>query len=183
LIKINLLNKLPQSTQFFYKTGDAMSAPTGPNHFLLHSCNCKGVWGKGFALAVRHAYGEIYKENNYFCRRYGESLRGTFKEFTQGTRNVTCLYTSDGYGDAKDPRSLIVQNTHRAVAAYFWYRRNHKGMVIHSPRINFGLFAIPWSITADIIREHLTYYPNIKWVVWVPVRESPNKVSGATSDW
>lgn len=176
LITINLVKSIEKNKQFYYRKGNVMECPRGPNHFLLHASNCKGAMGKGVALEIALTHPSIFKENKKYCWQYQHQLRGSFREFADKNRNVTFLYTSDGWGKNRDPKELIIQNTIRAISVYLWFRKNHKNMVIHSPRINFGLFGIPWTITANIIKSLLPYYPNITWVVWIPERKGLNDV-------
>lgn len=79
-------------------------------------------------------------------------------------RAVGYLFTSRSYGQNKDAIESIINNTKNAV-------RSLLSIVpldaeIHSPRINAGLFGVPWNITEAIIKDCLTYRPDVKWVVW-----------------
>ena len=177
MLKINLLNKLPSHNQLFYRVGDiATDVPNTTKHVILLSVHCQGSWYKGAAFRIRHKYPLIYKHQERLAMTRGKGLLGTYMEFSEGNRYVACIYASYKQGPHKDARSLILQNTHKALADYLWIRRYQKEIIIHSPRINWGMFAIPWSTTSKMIKGLLPYYPNVKWVVWAPPRKSSNTV-------
>lgn len=105
--------------------------PSTPNSFLLHSTNCLGTWGFGFALALAQCYPAaetVYKD---FCNSYklqssggddgddsnknsswpSRDLAGKCliippqdEDIARGTAprlSIVCLFTSYGYGRAR----------------------------------------------------------------------------------
>lgn len=76
------------------------------------------------------------------------------------------MITSDGYGGSKDPESKILESTDNAVLVLL-AKMSVKGMTeVHTPKINSGLFGVPWEKTEKIILQQLKGFPNINWTVW-----------------
>ena len=79
---------------------------------------------------------------------------------------IGCLVTSENYGKKKDPPSLILKNTELAIRNIL---TDHvKGdITIHSPKINAGLFEVPWQKTKKVIKKVCSEFDyNITWIVW-----------------
>ena len=79
-------------------------------------------------------------------------------------RAVGYLFTSRSYGQNKDPMEDIIKNTHKAIKSFL--ALVPENAEIHSPRINAGLFGVPWELTEPIIKDCLKARPDVKWVVW-----------------
>ncbi len=141
---------------FKYVKGDIFKlAPK--DAYLLHACNCQGVWGSGVAWQFRNLYPEDYID-------YKEhSLRAVIGDFVVTRNNVICLYTSNGYGSRVDHVDIILKATELALDKLaFWMKPN---TTIYSPKINSGLFKTPWEQTEKLINEFLKKRPDIKWTV------------------
>jgi ADP-ribose 1''-phosphate phosphatase len=135
-----------------------------PGAILLHSCNASGAWGAGIALQFKKKYPQAYKEYSTWCEKGPEELVGSYLKFKDKEVTIACLFTSAGYGDKKDSEELIVKNTQKSIIAFLHslpYRA-----VVNSPKINAGLFKIPWSTTEKIIKHCLLDRPDITWVVY-----------------
>jgi hypothetical protein len=84
-------------------------------------------------------------------------------ENPDGTLDILCLYTSTGYGVMRDPAGRILINTFRSLAMSMdWF---DSGVRIHSPKINAGLFGVPWERTAILI-DAFVEVTGVKWVVY-----------------
>jgi ADP-ribose 1''-phosphate phosphatase len=135
-----------------------------PGAILLHSCNASGAWGAGIALQFKKKYPQAFKEYATWCEKGPEELVGSYLKFKDQEVTIACLFTSAGYGDKKDSEELIVKNTKNAIIAFLHslpYRA-----VVNSPKINAGLFNIPWETTEKIIKHCLLDRPDVTWVVY-----------------
>jgi ADP-ribose 1''-phosphate phosphatase len=98
------------------------------------------------------------------CRDHGASLLGTtqfVKESSDSNVYIACLFTSDGYADTLDPEYMILHNTESAVKQLF---ELSGGVNIHMPKINAGLFKVPWEKTEAIINKYVPSYQNV--TIW-----------------
>lgn len=155
------------------KKGDLFTnAPKGS--FLLHACNAQGVWGSGVAKVFKDNYPASFKEYNQFCT-------SNLKEHNDGAvglhlitqENVVCLVTSFDYGSNKDSPETIIRNTQTSLNRFFeeCLKLKLKEIDVHSPKINSGLFSVPWKSTERLIMELISYYDNkynlkVNWTVW-----------------
>lgn len=74
--------------------------------------------------------------------------------------------TSDGYGSQRDPEDKILLNTENAVESLLC-QMSIKGLTeVHSPKVNSGLFGVPWEKTEKIITEQLERFSGVNWTVW-----------------
>lgn len=146
-----------------YYKGDLFSA-AGKDTALIHACNCKGSWGAGIALQFKKRYPDAFTRYNKLCKQYGDELLGFSIEY-YNQQLMYFLFTSKGYGKNTDSEKQILNNTKNCIENLLSGGFPEE-IEIHSPKINAGLFRVPWSKTAKIIEEQLEKYPKIKWVVW-----------------
>lgn len=152
------------------KKGDLFKkAPEGA--YLLHACNAQGVWGSGIAKDFKKHYVESFKEYEAFCDEQlasSDSVGASGKCFITSEK-VICLVTSFDYGKAKDSVDTIIANTTTAVHSMlqFLTGRGLTEVEIHSPKINSGLFDVPWEDTEATIKSVLSQYSiTVNWTVW-----------------
>jgi ADP-ribose 1''-phosphate phosphatase len=127
-----------------YIKGDLFQAPKGS--VLLHSCNCQGVWGSGVAAAFFNKFPQAYKVYKEYCTFYnpiGTSLSIQDKDYTIG-----CLFTSKDYGQNKDSVDQILKNTEKAIKDLLLSSEVNE---FHLPKINSGLFGVPWEKTEEVL--------------------------------
>lgn len=127
-----------------YIKGDLFSAP--PTQLLTHACNCQGVWGSGIAKQFRDLYPAefiLYREYCNYHSAYVENILGEALIIN----NVGCLFTSKNYGHYVDLPDKILKSTQNALEDLL----SKTTMDIAMPKINSGLFKIPWEQTAEII--------------------------------
>ncbi len=143
-----------------YKQGNLLDAP---EHYLVHACNCRGVWGAGVAAQLRVAFPEAYEAELGLCQTHGNILAGDFGL----SGRIVSLYTSKGYGCYKDSTDTILAYTDRAIRGLMrhLYETDPEGFTtLASPKINAGLFGVPWEETEKIIKGLLP--ANRTWVVY-----------------
>lgn len=155
--------------KIIYKKGNLFTAK-GNNVLLAHSCNCKGVWGSGIAAVFKDLFPESYKDYVDLCSKHGDQLLGMGIQYWKMTPNgrqspgIAYLFTSNDYGKNKDPEKTILKNTRTSISCLLQLLPD--GTEIHSPKINSGLFEVPWNKTEEIINNSLELYPKVRWYVW-----------------
>jgi ADP-ribose 1''-phosphate phosphatase len=151
-----------------YAKGDLFDVKS-PNSILVHACNCKGVWGSGIAATFKQRFPSAFHDYEGLCKRFKKKLLGKGFIFTpvvdgKPQQRIGYLFTSFDYGNKKDAPEKILQSTEKALE--FFMPMVKDGTEIHSPKINSGLFAVPWEKTEALIEKALIRYPKVKWVVW-----------------
>ncbi len=160
-----------------YRKGNLFSAPSGVA--LIHAVNCQGSWGSGVAAGFRENFAYAFSEYQKHCRKHlpqdfrkRSDLVGTSSSTWdhKGKRQtepflICSLYTSDKYATHVDPPESIARATDTAMI-HFLNDPNLKSVdEIHSPKMNAGLFNVPWEMTESVIEEHLNAL-NKRWIVW-----------------
>lgn len=139
---------------------------------LAHACNCRGSWGAGVARQFKSEYPIAFKNYNNHCTEFADNpskLLGTTylaPTTTSGLDKVyvACLFTSDLTGRKKLPPQEIVKYTESAMLDLFkqlkalernedkHFEISQEGKyVVNMPKINAGLFAVPWEDTSEIL--------------------------------
>jgi ADP-ribose 1''-phosphate phosphatase len=126
---------------------------------LVHACNAQGVWGgyQGIATQFKKRFPVAFVDYAHWCSqkdRTGEALI---------SGRVGCLVTSRGYGRRADPPYDIIRNTGFAIKMLMPILGEFTE--IHSPRINSGLFRVPWAYTESLIWRAIKGKP-VNWTVW-----------------
>ena len=147
-----------------------------PGSVIVHSCNCIGVWGRGFAKTLADLYPEQYDEYRDHCKSANQKTRAqSFKPQLRGTallceppaskdrRNhaVGCLFVKAKPGPTPsygDNRQQILAHTKTSfedlllqVAKHAGQHSGSKMPELHLPKINSGLFNVPWEMTKKTI--------------------------------
>jgi len=129
-----------------YKKGNVFGGLT-KDTYLLHACNCKGVWGAGIAKVIKQEYPEAFEDYADRCKRNPGSVLGNYQLY----KPVISIFVSDGYGQYKDSPREILEGTISALNELL-----KEGPInIVSPRINAGLFNVPWEETEKLINNYL----------------------------
>jgi ADP-ribose 1''-phosphate phosphatase len=130
---------------------------------FCHACNCQNMWGSGVAKQMKEKFPWAYawEELMTVCL-----CPGTARIYHRGNDEepkVLCLYTSLHYGNAKDSEDIILYNTRNALLECgIWF---DEGTTIASPKINAGLFGVPWEKTEVLIRAFCEL-TRVEWHVW-----------------
>lgn len=152
------------------KKGSLFDAPEGS--VLVHACNAQGMWGSGIAKEFAERFPESYDSYKIICK-LGPIVVG--QGFVLGRENgqrVGCLITSANYGQLRDSKDVILQNTRSALRDLLgitgklncWIGQDEE---IHSCKFNAGLFGVPWEETEKILLEVLDEAGyNKVWTVW-----------------
>lgn len=143
-----------------YRKGSLFDAPAGA--ILTHACNAKGEWGSGIAWEFRNKFPNEYAIYHDACAAE-KNPRDTVGKCIMAGR-VACLVTSLGYGKEVDGELSILQATETSF--YDLLRSVDPDVEIHMPRINSGLFRVPWHRTEEALKGVLRLYPGRKVIVW-----------------
>ena len=126
-----------------------------------HSCNAQNVWGSGVAKAFLKYFPNAYQQYHNTNNKVGMGYI-----VKDGEHQIGCLITSNRYGVLKDIPPVILRNTEKSLSNLL-NSYEEKDMLIYSPKINSGLFAVPWEDTENIIKKVCEASDkNIEWVVW-----------------
>lgn len=135
-----------------FKIGDLFSAP--PGSYLLHACNCMGVWGSGVALEFKKRFPKSFIEYKDFCKDVHPGDLLVCQE--ENGYRVICLFSSKGYGATVDSPEQIIEATKVALT------KLPGDSPINMPLINSGRFNVPWEQTASLLRN----YDDLDITVW-----------------
>jgi O-acetyl-ADP-ribose deacetylase (regulator of RNase III) len=146
--------------EFKQKKMNVLDAPEGA--YILHSVNCKGVMGSGFAKVIREKCKESYQHYVKVCddlKSHSACLLGKALICNNDEKDnyIVHLFTSDGYGDRKDNEDSILANT-RASLEYFFNTIKQSKITIYSVKFNSGLFEVPWEKTVEIIKQSCMFH-------------------------
>ncbi len=137
-----------------YIKGDLFDAPQ--DRLLVHAVNCQGVWGSGVAKTFRDLFADEYALYNKFCSindisdtNYLDVPDNSAIGKALVINRIGCLFTSDSYGKFVDPPDLILKNTELAIQDLL----TKTTMKFAMPKINSGLFAVPWEDTEKILNK------------------------------
>lgn len=172
-----------------YIKGDLFSHQTASRiRILAHACNCKGSWGAGVALAFKQKLPSTYLLHEIYCREHSglpspllgttqlilseESVSSLGDTKLPTHSMVACLFTSDFAGRGKLPPQEIVHYTRLAIkdlqaqleqrSDIDQFERGPNGeYVLNMPKINAGLFAVPWKHTESILKEFDSFLFNV----------------------
>lgn len=144
-----------------YRKGSIFSAEKTVRTWFAHACNAQGVWGAGVARGFREKYQREFLTYQEFCQRHTDANDAVGRGLLAG--RIVCLITSGDYGPRHDGPDAILEATDVALREAM--RIIGRGE-IHMPKINSGLFEVPWEKTAAVIENVMLSFPHIKVIVW-----------------
>lgn len=155
-----------------YRNGDLFSAPS--TSILLHACNAQGVWGSGVAKEFKKRFPLAFQDYEQFCLKNNRSRDIVGQSFISSSDQqlVACLITSHKYGIEVDSPAEILHATELAFLRFIESIRTKNTTLVgqlevHLPKINSGLFRVPWLETEKCIEYCLSNVTNdIKMIVW-----------------
>lgn len=127
-----------------YVQGDLFSVRSG---VLAHACNCHGVWGGGIASAFRQRFPGAFKKYSAHCSQHSaKDLIGSCLLIEDGDYKIACLFTNDN-----STNEQVAECTESCLADLA--RQLPKKTEICMPRINAGIFAVPWELTECVLKR------------------------------
>lgn len=154
---------------------------------LAHACNCQGSWGAGVAKIFQKKFPSTYDVHTNYCKQHStrgsqSPLLGTTQLIpssvsdpgTNGGEDnfyVACLFTSDFAGAKKLEPLDIVHYTDLAmldISKQLVELSKSKEIetedgkfVINMPKINAGLFNVPWEATEAVLKKYDRLHINV----------------------
>ena len=144
-------------SNIIYVKDDLFNAPK--DAYLGHAVNCKGVWASGIAKQFVEKFPKAFSEYKMVCYTLKrDSLPGlTLLCSKENEYKIICLFTSLDYGFRVDTPELILEHTKECCHDIM----NHSVIrEIHIPKINSGLFKVPWEQTEAVLKmfPEITFY-------------------------
>lgn len=147
-----------------------------PPSILAHACNTHGIWGGGIAYQFAHKFPSTEQVYIDHCSSHTTAeLLGTTLLIPSSPQDpgntirdkchvIACLFTSAGGGGNADGVREIVKNTERAVAdlenqldnaqeEWLIKTKGEEGWVVEMPKINAGIFRVPWEDTEKVLQK------------------------------
>ncbi len=151
-------------TKIIYHGGSLFNAPKDKT-ILIHAVNCMGRWGSGIAIQFKKRFPEAHTDYQTFCESHHyKHIIGKCIQFHQiGLQSIGGLFTSIDYGSNVDPVDQILLHTKSAMR--YLLDDLPEGYEIHAPKINSGLFRVPWEKTEAEIEKVLAN-KDVKFHVW-----------------
>jgi ADP-ribose 1''-phosphate phosphatase len=118
---------------------------------LVHACNSRGIWGAGIALQFKKQFPIASRIFTHWCEANHYNVVGKCLVVVDHGRVIGNLVTSHGYGWQKDSENKILTATYNSIRDLFQQIPVYRTVV--SPRINNGLFGVPWEYTEGVIRK------------------------------
>lgn len=148
-----------------YIQGDLFAARASKTIILAHACNPYGSWGGGIAARFKVLFPSAYREYADQCQKHGKSLLGKSLviptsdsdpgNMENSSSYIACLFTSD-FNDSPDD---IVEHTSHAMRDLSLQletlpnvERTDGKFVINMPKINSGIFGVPWPATEATLK-------------------------------
>ena len=150
-------------------TGNLFDADKGS--LLVHACNTEGAWGAGIAATFCRLYPTYYRAYQAHCERLGNKLLGTALILDGKWHKVGCLFTSSGFGKRALYEDEILENTRKSLVDLFSQIPDTE--VVNMPRINSGLFRVPWEKTLSVVEE----FKEREIRIWTPENSTETSTS------
>ena len=150
-----------------YIQGDLFthSIPSSKKIILAHACNTQGSWGGGIAAIFRKKFPQANKEYSQYCHENHNLLgKSLLIESDNPSILIACLFTSDFNQSA----AQIVHHTEQAINDLDKILKSYEDLetidgkiVINMPKINAGIFGVPWENTEAVIKKIHDLYFNV----------------------
>lgn len=157
--------------RIIYRSGSIFDDAPAETLFV-HSCNCKGVWGKAIALEFKQRYPKALETHrSYRLESDPESMIGKSMFIPPSETNVPaghmrhhhvgCLFVKAAPGKPKDDKEKdsILKATECAMQQLLdglaEQRRSGASYVheIRMPKVNSGIFQVEWEDTVQILEN------------------------------
>lgn len=150
-----------QSSEIHYITGDAVYPEGDGLKIIVHVCNNRGGWGKGFVLALSDrwkrpelAYREWYERNGdtKFRRMMGAM------QFVPVTNDISVanVIGQDGLRAKEGKPPVRYEAISKGLGFVAAYAKNNpeKEVSVHMPRIGCGLAGGRWEEIEPLLIQH-----------------------------
>lgn len=174
-----------------YLTGNVLNITEYPR-MIIHSCNCGGSWGGGIARQLGSRFPKAEQVYVDACDKYGDKLLGKclfIPSYKDPNLIICCLFTAEIGGTSYDFRSAILGYTEHALnSVQSWIYDGEQGTKdsverdinrvikdldkplrdykLEMPKINSGIFGIPWEKTESILKKFGNENESLKFTVY-----------------
>lgn len=135
-----------------FKNGDALK---GPEKYLAHGCNNRGVMGSGIAKQIRKKYEPAYDYYRYIYN-HGKLKMGEIYPYDCGDKVIINCITQNGYG--RDGARYVdydsIIKCFNSMNLMF-SKNDHVAM----PMIGAGLGGGSWTVISEIIQDVSKFQP------------------------
>lgn len=169
------------STNVKYLSSNIFSLDHTYPRIIIHSCNCNGSWGGGFAYQLAQRYPRAERDYMDICEKYGSKLLGKFvliPSYRSEKLLIGCLFTSSFGGTSHDSSESILRYTKLSLDDMLMkldgnqrieqdevnvfatkFMKNVQWKMdtpifqyrIEMPKINSGIFGVPWELTEQVL--------------------------------
>lgn len=152
---------------------DIFDAPH--SSIIVHACNTAGYWGAGVAKTIKSRYQDTYEQYQEYCRtQRSKDILGKCILYTPrnaSTRKgskckghwIACLLVKNRIGSLKRKPSQkeqddVLKYTASAMKELLELVESARRLArspignIHMPKINSGLFGVPWEQTLKVLK-------------------------------
>lgn len=164
-----------------YIKRNILKATTYPR-ILIHSCNCNGSWGGGVAYQIANHFPRAEDVYIRICDKYGNKLLGKcvlIPSYEDSNLLIGCLFTSASGGASHDSKETILKYTELSLkqlqeqisvndisidnslktitdTLVSDIRGPLKNYKLEMPKINSGIFGVPWDETEATLESFNT---------------------------
>lgn len=154
-----------------YRPGDLFTAVAEKDAVLVHAASTQGVWGAGVARIFADRYPQAFQLYSHQCDHISpDRLLGTYGTWGTGDGPlIAWLFTAEHLGHQSRPH-IVAEDTESAVKSMFRDSMMMAGdqepkWAFHSPKMNSGLFGVPWELTEAVLKKTIEDTP-YTWTVW-----------------
>ncbi|EGW31956.1 ADP-ribose 1''-phosphate phosphatase [Spathaspora passalidarum NRRL Y-27907] len=134
---------------------------------LAHACNTHGAWGGGIAAVFGRQFPTANTKYSNYCHTHS-NLLGTTLLIPANDNNkifIACLFTSD----FSQTPTEIVEYTDKALedlskqlaSSDLDFETDQDHPIINMPKINAGIFGVPWELTEGALMKHTSLNFNV----------------------
>ncbi|CAK9435319.1 uncharacterized protein LODBEIA_P57160 [Lodderomyces beijingensis] len=150
-----------------YIKGDLFSHTARKPCILAHACNTGGSWGGGIAAVFRRKFPHANQQYSEYCHGnrnlLGTSLLLKGDDFDKNRIYIACLFTSDFQQTPEEIVALTDEAVHDLVGQLkaIDVETDNGKAVINMPKINAGIFGVPWQDTEAVLAKYTDLQINV----------------------
>ncbi|RCK65043.1 ADP-ribose 1''-phosphate phosphatase [Candida viswanathii] len=150
-----------------YIQGDLFThaIPPGKKIILAHACNTQGSWGGGIAAVFRKKFPKANLDYSQYCHVHHNLLgKSLLIQSDQPSILIACLFTSDFN---QSPHQIVeytkqsLLDLEKLLSSYNDLETIDGKVVINMPKINAGIFGVPWEDTEEALKKVHDLYFNV----------------------
>ncbi|KAI5956557.1 POA1 [Candida jiufengensis] len=145
-----------------YITGDLFNhKAVGKSIVLAHACNTGGSWGGGIAAIFRRKFPVANQQYSEYCHKnsnlLGKTLLLKADDFEKSKIYIACLFTSD-FNQGPEKIASYTTDSLRDLSKQLQSLKDIESSkdgkkIVNMPKINAGIFGVPWELTEEALKE------------------------------